>query len=119
MSAASGVLNAKMLRESLPPIQYRISADYGEVSIAKSISSQSEDLFGSAMNICAKINSKAQPNGFVIGQMLFDRVNNVSEYTFVPADEKLVMPKGEYTVYYVKEKEKRIIFNPFERRGLD
>ena len=119
MSAASSVLNAKMLSERLPPIQYRISADYGEVSIAKSSSSQSEDLFGSAMNICAKINSKAQPNGFVIGQMLFDRVNNMSEYAFVPTDEKLVMPKGEYTVYYVKEKEKRIIFNPFERRGLD
>jgi class 3 adenylate cyclase len=119
MSAASGVLNAKMLRERLPPIQYRISADYGEVSIAKSVSSHSEDLFGSAMNICAKINSKAQPNGFVIGYMLFDRVNDMSEYTFVPADEKLVMPKGEYNVYHVEEKEKRIIINPFERRGLD
>jgi class 3 adenylate cyclase len=119
MSAANGVLNAKMLSERLPPIQYRISADYGEVSIAKSISSQSEDLFGSAMNICAKINSKAQPNGFVIGQMLFNRVNNMSEYTFVLADEKLVMPKGEYNVYHVEEKEKRIIINPFERRGLD
>gem|GEM_PF-6525158 len=31
-----------------------------------------------AMNICAKINSKAQLNGFVIGQMLFDRVNDMS-----------------------------------------
>jgi class 3 adenylate cyclase len=119
MSAASSVLNAKMLSERLPPIQYRISADYGEVSIAKSTSSQSEDLFGSAMNISAKINSKAQPNGFVIGQMLFDRVNDMSEYIFVPANEKLVMPNGEYNVYYVKEKVKRTLINPFERRGLD
>jgi class 3 adenylate cyclase len=119
MSAASSVLNAKMLSERLPPIQYRISADYGEVSIAKSISSQSEDLFGSAMNICAKINSKAQPNGFVIGQMLFDRVNDIGDFTFVPALEKLVMPNGEYNVYHVKEKEKRTTINPFERRGLD
>jgi class 3 adenylate cyclase len=119
MSAASSVLNAKMLSERLPPIQYRISADYGEVSIAKSTSSQSEDLFGSAMNISAKINSKVQPNGFVIGQMLFDRVNDMSEYIFVPANEKLVMPNGEYNVYYVKEKVKRTLINPFERRGLD
>jgi class 3 adenylate cyclase len=117
MSTASGVLNAKMFSERLPPIQYRISADYGEVSIAKSSSSQSEDLFGSAMNICAKINSKAQLNGFVIGQMLFDRVNDMSEYTFIPAREKLVMPKGEYNVYHVEEKEKRTIINPFEWRG--
>jgi adenylate cyclase len=118
MSAASYVLNAKMLRERLPPIQYRISADYGEVSIAKSRSSQSKDLFGSAMNICAKINSKARPNGFVIGQMLFNRVNNLSEYTFVPAD-KLVLSNGEYKSYHVEEKEKRTIINPFERRGFD
>lgn len=105
MSAASGVLNAKMFGERLPPIQYRISADYGEVSIAKSSSSQSEDLFGSAfLLICAKINSKAQLNGFVIGQMLFERVNDMIGYTFVPAREKLVMPKGEYNVYHVEEK---------------
>ena len=119
MSAANSVLNAKMLSERLPPIQYRISADYGEVSIAKSTSSQNEDLFGSAMNISAKINSKAQPNGFVIGQILFDMVNDMSEYTFVSVSEKLVLPNGDYNVYYVKEKEKRTIINPFERRGLD
>jgi hypothetical protein len=70
------------------------------------------------MNVCAKINSKAQPNGFVIGQMLFDRVNDMSEYTFVPARGKLVMPKGEYNVYH-EEREKSTIFNPFEWRGLD
>ena len=119
MSAASSVLNAKMLSERLPPIQYRISADYGEVSIAKSISSQSEDLFGSAMNISAKINSKAQPNGFVIGQMLFDRVMIRANLHLFLHSRKLVMPNGEYNVYHVKEKEKRTIINPFERRGLD
>src|SRR5919112_2457036 len=119
MGIASNTLNAKMLTEKLPPIQYRISADYGEVSVARFASSQSEDLFGSAMNICAKINSKAEPNGFVIGQMLFNRVNDMSEYTFVLAHEKLIMPNGDYTVYHVKEKEKRTIINPFERRSLD
>ena len=60
MGIASNALNAKMLNEKLPPIQYRISAEYGEVSVARSAFSKSEDLFGSAMNICAKINSKAK-----------------------------------------------------------
>jgi class 3 adenylate cyclase len=119
MSAASGVLNAKMLSERLPPVQYRISADYGELSIAKSSSSQSEDLFGSAMNICAKMNSKALPNGLIIGQNLFDRVSGMSEYTFIPDTEKLVVLKGEYNVYHVEKKEKRPVINPFERRPLD
>jgi two-component system response regulator ChvI len=45
MGIASNTLNAKMLSEKLPPIQYRISADYGEVSVARSASSQSEDLW--------------------------------------------------------------------------
>ncbi len=90
----------------LPPIQYRISADYGEVSIARSTLSQTQDLFGSAMNICAKINSKARPNGLVIGQNLFDIVKELDEYMFVPSSERLIGVKGEYGVYHVEEREK-------------
>lgn len=118
MGIASNTLNAKMLSEKLPPIQYRISADYGEVSVARSASSQSEDLFGSAMNICAKINSKAKPNGLVIGQALFDIVKGLdNEYLFVPSSERLTGVKGEYGVYHVDQKEKKTVINPFERRA--
>ncbi len=117
MGIASNTLNAKMLSEKLPPIQYRISADYGEVSVARSASSQSEDLFGSAMNICAKINSKAKPNGLVIGENLFEIVKGLDEYVFVPSSERLIGVKGEYGVYHVDQKEKRSVINPFERRA--
>jgi class 3 adenylate cyclase len=106
MGTASNTLNAKMLSEKLPPIQYRISADYGEVSVARSASSQSEDLFGSAMNICAKINSKAKPNGLVIGESLFEIVKGLDEYVFVPSSERLIGVKSEYGVYHVEQKEK-------------
>jgi class 3 adenylate cyclase len=119
MGIASNALNAKMLNERLPPIQYRISADYGEVSIARSSSSQTQDLFGSAMNICAKINSKARPNGLVIGQNLFEIVKGLDEYTFVPSSERLIGVKGEYGVYHVEQKEKRSIINPFDRRSIN
>jgi class 3 adenylate cyclase len=115
MGMASNTLNAKMLSEKLPPIQYRISADYGEVSVARSLSSQSEDLFGSAMNISAKINSKARPNGLVIGENLFEIVKALEEYTFVASNETLIGMKGEYRVYHVDQKEKKGIFNPFDR----
>jgi class 3 adenylate cyclase len=101
----------------LPPIQYRISADYGEVSVARSASSQSEDLFGSAMNICAKINSKAKPNGLVIGEALFEIVKGLDEYVFVPSNERLIGVKGEYGVYHVNQKERGSVINPFERRA--
>jgi class 3 adenylate cyclase len=118
MGIASNTLNAKMLSEKLPPIQYRISADYGEVSVARSASSQSEDLFGSAMNICAKINSKAKPNGLVIGESLFEIVKGLDEYVFVPSSERFIGVKGEYGVYHVDQKEKRSVINPFERRAV-
>ncbi|MBV9667428.1 MAG: response regulator [Nitrososphaeraceae archaeon] len=49
-----------------------ISADYGRVEVARSISSpDTEDLFGTTMNVCAKINSMAPQNGMVIGSNLY------------------------------------------------
>ena len=48
----------KISEEKLPLVDYRISADYGRVEIAKSSSSMSEDLFGTTINICSKINTK-------------------------------------------------------------
>ena len=119
MGMASNTLNARMLSEKLPPINYRISSDYGEVSVARSQSSQSEDLFGSAMNICAKINSKARPNGLVIGETLFNIVKGLEEYKFEQSSEKLIGVIGEYRVYHVDQKEKRTVINPFDRKASD
>lgn len=115
MGMASSALNAKMFSEKLPPIRYRISADFGEVSIARSLSSINDDLFGSAMNICSKINSKAKPNGLVIGESLFGIVKALQDYVFVSA-ERLVIGAEQYGVYHVEDKEKKVIINPFERK---
>lgn len=109
MGMASNALNARMLNEKLPPVKYRVSAEYGQVSVAKSQSSQSEDLFGPAMNIAAKINSLAKPNGLVIGENLFGVVKGLGEYVFAPAG-------GEYVAYHVDEKERKPVINPFDRR---
>ena len=71
MILSHGIINAKLSEEKLPSVDYRISADYGKVEIAKSNSSKSEDFFGSTINICSKINLKACPNGLVIGSDLY------------------------------------------------
>ena len=71
MILARDIINAKLHSENLPSVSYRISADYGRVEVATSTSSKTEDLFGSTMNICAKINSMAEPNGIVIGGDLY------------------------------------------------
>ncbi|MFL6452477.1 MAG: response regulator [Nitrososphaeraceae archaeon] len=72
MMAANKVINMKLKEEGLQPMHYKISADYGKVEVARSLSSpDTDDLFGSTMNVCAKINSMAPVNGMVIGSDLY------------------------------------------------
>ena len=50
----------------------KISADYGIVQLARSLSSRdTDDLLGTAMNVCAKINSMASANGMIIDGNLY------------------------------------------------
>jgi two-component system, OmpR family, response regulator ChvI len=78
MLAAGDVINTKLTEEKLIPVTYRISADYGKVEVAKSKTSQREDLFGPTMNLCAKINSKAPVNAMVIGGDLYTVLKSFS-----------------------------------------
>src|SRR5688500_4166533 len=78
MMLARGIINAKLHSENLPSVSYRISADYGRVEVATSTSSKGEDLFGSTMNVCAKIKSMAEPNGIVIGGEMYQIVKSFS-----------------------------------------
>ena len=71
MQDASTLINATLESDGLPPVSYRISADYGRVEVARSTTSKEEDLFGSTMILCVKINSMARRNGIVIGADLY------------------------------------------------
>jgi two-component system, OmpR family, response regulator ChvI len=75
---ARDIINVKLHSENLPSVSYRISADYGRVEVATSTSSKTEDLFGSTVNICAKINSMAKPYQIVIGGDLHQVVRSFS-----------------------------------------
>lgn len=76
MISARCTINIKLYEEKLTSVSYRISADYGRVEVARSTTSQQDDLFGSTMNMCAKINSKASPNGIVIGGDSYQIINS-------------------------------------------
>ena len=106
---AHKVINAKLSEEKLPLVDYRISADYGRVEIAKSSSSMSEDLFGSTVNMCSKINTKAAPNGLIIGDDLyrvlkgsFSDISNA--YSFRKKGEYSLELNISYPVYEMKSK---------------
>jgi len=81
MLAAGDAINAKFTDEKLAAATYRISADYGKIEVAESKTSQHEDLFGPTMNLCSKINSKAQPNTMVIGGDLYLVIRSLPSYS--------------------------------------
>ena len=101
-------LNAKLHKEFLPDISYRISADYGKLEVAMSGEiSSSYDLFGPTINFCAKINKKAPPNGIAIGADLWRIVNSfpklAKRYHFQEIKElSWKENKYSYPVYMLK-----------------
>ena len=107
MMAAYKFVNSEMSKMKLPPVNYRISADYGKAIIAKSASSQTHDLFGPVLDLCTKINSKAPPNGMVIGndlyQILKSSLNSSSLSTLSVADDYNFEIIGEYSIVRSKQ----------------
>src|SRR5918992_1596736 len=96
MILARDIINAKLHSENLPSVSYRISADYGKVEVATSTSSKGrEDLFGSTMNICAKINSMAEPNGIVIGG---DLNQIIKSFSFIDKYYQFKELRGGYSI---------------------
>jgi len=68
------IINKKMSKLGLPKLDYKISFSFGRVRIAKISTSAVDDIFGPAVNICAKVNSLCPPNSIVITQKLHDAV---------------------------------------------
>ena len=106
--AARCTINTKLYEEKLPSLNYRISADYGRVEIAKAGKYQNYDLFGPTMNRCAKINSKAAPNSVVIGDNMYKLVKPFEkDYEFEEVGEyQLGSTRRLYPLYSVLSKEK-------------
>ena len=109
MVSINPIMNVMLQKEGLPNLSYRISADYGRVEIAKSLTSTSEDLFGPTVNLCAKINSRAEPNGMVIGNSLYQvtktkfddfyHFNKIDGYSIDNSDNK-------YSVYSIVSRDR-------------
>ncbi|MBI3639340.1 MAG: adenylate/guanylate cyclase domain-containing protein [Thaumarchaeota archaeon] len=94
-------LNQKMYNEDLPDVNYRVSADYGNILIASSFNSSIEDIFGPTVNLCAKINSIAKPNKIAIGGDLYLNVKDLDGYDFDLIKTYSSGLKLEYPVYSI------------------
>jgi two-component system, OmpR family, response regulator ChvI len=98
-------INSLYKKEGIPPIGYRISADYGRLELAKSSFSRDQDFFGPTMNLCAKINNKAPPNSMVIGGDLHQVVKKLhsleKQFQFEEISEFSIGLKQRYPIHLV------------------
>jgi hypothetical protein len=113
MLGVDPIINEKLTTEGLPVLHYRISADYGRVDLAKSLTSTGEDILGSTVNICAKISPIASPNYMVIGYDLYKIVTGFcdnQEYTFKRVGDYSIEDLGfRYPVYSVVNRARTVV----------
>jgi len=95
----------RLEKESLPCLNYRVSADYGKVVIMNTNNSSMPDLIGPPVNMCTKINHKAENNGVVIGGDLYQVVKDLQDYRFRPETGFSIGLKYSYPIYSVKRNE--------------
>ncbi len=101
MTKAQWVINEEMISKKLPPLQYRISSDFGSVIVMKTSLSSSIDLIGPPVNMCAKINHFAENNEFVIGNDLHQISKKLHEYKFQEIQSCDVGFRYPYPIYRV------------------
>jgi adenylate cyclase len=107
MIESRDIINKIMSECHLPPFDFRVSADYGIVSIASSSRSEVEDIFGPTVNLCAKINGAARPNSVIIGGDLHQIVRSFKCYEFQSIGEYMLGLKLNYPAYLVDRKEQK------------
>src|SRR3990170_4954721 len=91
-------------KQKLPSLDYRISADYGEVSIMETNNSSTIDVFGTPVNMCTKINHVAEKNAIVIGSDMYRTVKKIHNYQYQMINSCSVGMKYMYPVYSVSRK---------------
>jgi class 3 adenylate cyclase len=97
-------INKILKKEMLPPLNYRISADYGEVSIMKTNGSSNIDVFGTPVNMCTKINHGATKNSIVIGSDLYRTAKKLDSYSYQMINSYSIGMKFVYPIYCVRRK---------------
>jgi class 3 adenylate cyclase len=96
-------INSALSKLNLPTIDYRVSASFGPVSIVENENFDVEDLFGSTVNTCSKMNHLAHPNSLIIGSALHDKLIDTKKFTFNPEKMFQVSDQLSYMTYSVKE----------------
>ena len=107
-------INAMLMEQRLPTIRYRISADFGKLERTRFEGFNSEDLVGSTVNVCSKMNLFAQPNGIVVGNDFFQILRSFKQlddaYSFKEIDSyDCGEAKFSYPIYSLSRIKQTII----------
>ncbi|WP_100182035.1 adenylate/guanylate cyclase domain-containing protein [Candidatus Nitrosotenuis aquarius] len=100
---ARTTINRALGAENLPEVSYRISAMFGPVRVAIVATSAIDDIFGSTVNTCSKINSLAKPNTLVIGESLYQKVKDIKGYKFEKIANYTIDAENKFAVYLVSQ----------------
>jgi len=106
-------INNLLNEKRLPNISYRVSADYGKLTRVQLKGFDIEDLFGSTVNLCSKINLCAPPNGIVIGNDLYQVIRSHrpanNNYIFNEVDDCYsAIGKYSYAIYLLSRRQQRV-----------
>ena len=96
----------KLQKEKLPVIDYRTSATFGMVRIARTSTSSVNDIFGATVNRCAKINRTAPANGLIIGEEFYENAKTLEDFSFKKVESEIVSPEHGFIGYIVSRKQK-------------
>ena len=103
MLEAQSALSSAFQEKGLPPLCYRISADYGRMEPIETETSLTLDWIGPSMNMVAKMNRFAPTNSMVAGGDLHQMLSKFSfqEYVLELAGELNIGIRQKYPVFSV------------------
>ena len=90
--------------ELLPQIDFRVSFDYGNVTMMRN-TEWVVDLVGPTINTCAKINGICPVNGMVVGSDLYEKTKHFREYKFKNGGSFSTDLKHPYPVFTISRNE--------------
>jgi class 3 adenylate cyclase len=90
--------------ELLPQIDFRVSFDYGNVTMMRN-TEWAVDLVGPTINTCAKINGICPVNGMVVGSDLYEKTKHFREYKFKNGGSFSADLKHQYPVFTISRNE--------------
>ena len=105
-----------LMKNNLPSVEnYKISLDYGVVDLALAGDNYQLDIFGSAVNLCSKINSSSAHNEIIIGnnfyRILKSFPNILNNYNFINKGEFKVTENIGYPTYTIKRRDHALLEN--------